>query len=68
MTYPVNKHVSLIKAYLPPAFSPSLVIPSTASLAFEVPWKNKGHSLVFPERWSSQLVSPLSYLSLTLSA
>jgi hypothetical protein len=49
MTSPVNKHVELLSAYLPPAFSPSLVIPSTTALAFEVPWKNKGHSLVFPE-------------------
>jgi hypothetical protein len=38
MTYPVNKHVSPLKAYPQPAFSPFLVIPSTAAYAFEVPW------------------------------
>jgi hypothetical protein len=58
MTYPVNKHLLSQYSYLPPALSPSLVIPSTGSLAFEVPWKNKGHSLVFPGLWSSQLRSP----------
>jgi hypothetical protein len=44
MTYSVNKHVSLLYAYPPPAFSPSLAIPSTHFLEIRVPWKNKGHS------------------------